>query len=197
MRKRKRVWVKEKGVGEEEGDSDKGGDHGEGDRAVGPVDGGGHKPFILSLIWIVNDFYLTMSSKFFNTLRNHYQIPEHIYLQLPRKFEKCYSGRTADVGMYDPMFTVGLRLPLTELHGQLANYLGPSVSQLALNTWMIFIGAKVIWGKLSGGNCRLTLNEFFYCYKSQQIYLSNDIYHFLARKSLFRLVSNMPDSNSN
>lgn len=105
-----------------------------------------------------------MSSKVFNTFRNLYQIPEHIPLQLPRKFEKCYLGRTMDIGMYDPMFTAGLRLSLTELHRQLANYLGLSISQLALNAWMIFIGAKVIWSQLRGGNCCLTPDEFLYYY---------------------------------
>ena len=59
-----------------------------------------------------------------------------------------------DVGMYDAMFTVGLRLPLTDLHRQLANYLGLSISQIAPNSWRIFIGVKVIWGQLSGGNLR-------------------------------------------
>ena len=67
-----------------------------------------------------------------------------------------------DIGMHDAMFIAGLRLPLTELHHQLANYLGLFVSQLAPNTWRIFIGAEVIWGQLSGGNCWLTINEFFF-----------------------------------
>ena len=67
--------------------------------------------------------------------------------------------------MYDAMFAVGLRLPLTELYRQLANYLGLFVSQIAPNAWRIFLGAEVIWGQLSGGNRRLTLDEFFYCYK--------------------------------
>ena len=55
----------------------------------------------------------------------------------------------------------------------------------------------MIWGQLSERNRRLTLNEFFYCYKPQQITSSKGIYHFLARKSLLRLVSDMPDSNRN
>lgn len=106
-----------------------------------------------------------MSDKVFNTLCDYYQIPENIPLRLPRKFERCYSRRTVDVSMYDAMFTVGLRLPLTELHLQLANYLGLFVSQIAPNAWRIFIGAEVIWGQLSCGNLRLFLDEFFYCYK--------------------------------
>ena len=35
--------------------------------------------------------------------------------------------------MYDSMFAAGLRLPLTELHRQLANFLGLSISQIAHN----------------------------------------------------------------
>ena len=85
-----------------------------------------------------------MSQKVFNTLHDRYQIPEHIPLQFPRKFERCHSGKTTDVGMYDAMFTTRLRLPLVELHHQLANYLGLSISQLAHNIYKIFIGAKVI-----------------------------------------------------
>ena len=99
--------------------------------------------------------------------------------------------------MYDAMFAVGLRLPLTELYRQLANYLGLSVSQIAPNAWRIFLGAEVIWGQLSGGNRRLTLDEFFYCYKPQQITSEKGIYHFLERKMSLRLVSDMPDSNRN
>ena len=99
--------------------------------------------------------------------------------------------------MYDAMFIAGLRLPLTKLHRQLANYLGLSLSQIAPNAWRIFIGVEVIQGQLSGGNHRLTLDEFFYCYRPQQISSSKGIYHFLARKPLLRLVSDMSDSNRN
>ena len=74
-----------------------------------------------------------MSQKVFNPLRDRHQIPEHIPFHLPRKFERCYSRKMADIGMFDTMFTVGLRLPLTELHYQLANYLGLSINQIAPN----------------------------------------------------------------
>ena len=56
------------------------------------------------------------------------------------------------MGMYDAMFVLRLRLPLTDLHHQLAIYLGLFVRQIAPNAWRIFIGAEVIWGQLSGGN---------------------------------------------
>ena len=190
---------KEEGQDEcvQEDDGKEGKDHGEGDETVGGVEDGDQRPFILPLIWMVNGFYLTMSLKVFNNLRVHYQILDHIPMRLPRKFKKCYSGKIADVGLYDAMFIAGLRLPLTQLHHQLANYLGLSVSQIALTPQRIFIGVKVIWGQLSGGNCRLTLKQFFYYYKSQQIYWSKGIYNFLARKPSFRLVLDMLDSNRN
>ena len=152
---------------DEEDEEDKGNQF-EGIQLVGQEDGGAC-PFILLSIWTISDFYPTMSDKVFNTLRDRYQIPENIPLRLPRKFEKCYSGKTVDVGMYDAMFPAWLRLPLMDLHRQLANYLGLAIGQNAPNAWRIFIGAKVIWGQLSDGNRRLTLDKFFYCYKPQHI----------------------------
>ena len=74
-----------------------------------------------------------MSDKVFKELCSRYQILDHILIRLPRKDEKCYSGRTTNVGMYDAMFAAGLRLPLTALHRQLANFLGLFVSQIAPN----------------------------------------------------------------
>ena len=102
------------------------------------------RPFILPKIWTVNDFLPTMLDKVFKTLQDRYQIPDDILIRLPGKFEKCYSGKTADVGMYDAMFTAGLRLPLTTLHRQLASFLGLSVSQIAPNAWRIFIRAEIL-----------------------------------------------------
>lgn len=56
------------------------------------------------------------------------------------------------MGMYNAMFAAGLRLPLMELHRQLANFMGLFVSQISPNAWRISIGAEVLWGRLSGGN---------------------------------------------
>ena len=72
--------------------------------------------FILPMIWTVNDFKSTMTTKIFNNLRDRYQIPANIPIYLPRKYEKCYFRKTADVGVYNAMFVAGLRLPLTALH---------------------------------------------------------------------------------
>ena len=105
---------------------------------------GDDRPFILPKKWIVNDFLPTMSDKVFKTLRGCYQIPNNIPIHLPGKFEKCFSRKTTDDSMYDAMFATGLRLPLTALHHQLANFLGLFVSQIAPNAWRIFIRAKIL-----------------------------------------------------
>ena len=94
---------------------------------------GGACPFIHPTIWTVNDFYLTMSSKMFNKIRDRYQIPKNIPIRLPKKFERCYFGKTADVDIYNAMFAARLRLPLMKLQCQLANYLGLSINQIAPN----------------------------------------------------------------
>ena len=85
-----------------------------------------------------------MSDKVFKELRVRYQLPKHIPIHLPKENEKCYSGRTADVGMYDAMFVAGLRLPLTALHHQLVDFLGLFVSQIAPNPWRTFIGVEIL-----------------------------------------------------
>ena len=148
-------------------------------------------------MWTVNDFLLKMTVIIFKNLRDHYQILDHILICLLRKFEKCYSGKIADVGMYDAMFATGLNLPLMALHHQLANFLGLSVCQIAPNAWRIFIGAEILWGRVSGGNRQLSLDEFFWCYRPQDIVSSQGIYHFATRKKALRLVLDIPDSNRN
>ena len=86
--------------------------------------------------------------------------------------------------MYDAMFVAGLRLPLTALHCQLADFLGLFVTQITPNAWRIFIGAEILWGHLSGGNSQLTLNEFFYCYRPYHIASSKGTYHFNAGRKV-------------
>ena len=120
--------------GDEEVGSDGNGDEGDEESCKGTSgSSGGNRPFILPEEWTVNKFLPKMSNKVFNELRTRFQIPDHISIRLPRKNERCYTGRTADVGMYDAMFAAGLRLPLTALHRQLADFLGLSVSQIAPN----------------------------------------------------------------
>ena len=105
---------------------------------------GDNRPFILPAKWAVNKFLPLMNDKFFKELRVRYQIPEHIPIRLPEENEKCYTGRTTDIGMYDAMFAVGLRLLLTALHRQLVDYLGLFVSQIAPNTLRTFVGAEIL-----------------------------------------------------
>ena len=99
--------------------------------------------------------------------------------------------------MYDAMFAAGLRLPLMALHSQLVDFLGLFVSQIAPNAWRIFISAEVLWGCLSGGNCQLSLDEFFYYYRPQHIVSFKGTYHFAVHERELRLVSDMPNSNRN
>ena len=106
--------VEEKIVGEDvrEGESD--GDEESYEEAL--VSLGGNRLFILPKDWAVNKFLPKMSDKVFKELRTRFQIPDHISIRLPGKKEKCYTGRTVDVGMYDAVLAAGLRLPLMTLH---------------------------------------------------------------------------------
>ena len=142
----------EEGEGESERELEVGDDEDEdeGDKGASvagssgsPGDGHTH-PFVLPKIWTVNNFKPTMRTNIFKNLQDHYQISDHIPIHLLGKFEKCYSGKTVNIGMYDAMFEAGLRLSLTTLHLQLANFLGLSVSQIAPNAWRIFIGFEIL-----------------------------------------------------
>ena len=183
---------------EEDGDGDEEDDDNDEESceetSVGPGD---NRPFIPPEKLTVNRFLPLMSDKVFKELCTRYQIPEHIPIRLLRENERCYSRRIADVGMYDAMFATGLRLPLTALHRQLADFLGLSVSQIAPNAWRTFIGDEILWWSLSGGNRQLTLDEFFYCYRPHHIASSKGMFHFTIREKDLKLVSNMPDSNRN
>ena len=75
------------------------------------------RPFILLKMWTFNDFKPTMMANVIKNLQDRYHIPNHIPIHLPGKFEKCYSGKIMDIGM----FAKGLRLSLTT----------PSVGQLS------------------------------------------------------------------
>ena len=138
-----------------------------------------------------------MTANIFKNLRDRYQILDHIPIRLPGKFKKCYSRKTADVGMYDAIFAARRRLRLMALHRQLANFLELSISQIAPNAWMIFIRVEILWGRFSGGNRQLLLDKFFWCYRPQHIISSQGIYHFAVKKKGLKLVSDMPNSKRN
>ena len=100
-----------------EGDEEsEGNDEGDNEEVECQEVGDSSRPFILPLIWTVNDFYPTISPNVFNKLCDHFQIPESIPIHPSRKHKRCYSRKIVDVGMYNTMFATGQRLPLTELH---------------------------------------------------------------------------------
>ena len=93
----------------------------------------GLREFIILPLWMMNDFRSTIKEKHFNTLREKYQIPHHISILLPYKFEKCYYQGVDDVGIYEQMLKAGLRFPLSALHHRLLQYLGLVVTQVSPN----------------------------------------------------------------
>lgn len=106
----------------------------------------------------MNDFIPTTSLRQFETMRGRYQIPPYIPIRFPEKFGKCYYKGVRDVGVYEQMFKASLRLPLTDLHRHLVEYLGLSFNQIALNASRVFLGVEVLYGK---GGRLLTLEKFF------------------------------------
>ena len=186
---------REKGEDEEEEDSEEVDGEGEEKAVALGSSGDDYRPFILHSISSVNDFLSKMSDRVFNNLCPRYQIPDDVPTRMAGKKENCYSGQTADVGFYEVVFMASLRLPFTKLHRRLANYLGVSVCHIYPNAWRIFLKAEILWGQMSGGLHRLTLCEFFVCYKPQQIVGSKGFYDFIIRKVALKLVTDIPDSN--
>ena len=121
----------------------------------------GFRQFILLPLWMVNDFNSTIKKKHFETLREKYLLVG-IPIYLPLKFEKCYYQNAEDVGAYKQMLEVGLRFPLSALHHHFLLYLGFAITQISLKAWRVFLGAKVLYGMLSNGACRMTVEEFFH-----------------------------------
>lgn len=132
--------------------------------------------------WLVRDFLVAMTKDVFSGLIPCFQIPNNEPIRKGHGGEKCYTEGSSDVGFYEATFIAGLRLPLTSLHRRLAAYIGVSVCQIASNAWRIFIEAKVLLGQLSGGHWSLTLDEFFHCYKLQEIPQSKGFYNFVCRQ---------------
>ena len=128
------------------------------------------------LEWTVNDFNSTIKEQHFNTLRANYQIPDNIPIRLPYKSEKCYYERVEGIGVYEQMLKAGLRFPLSSLHRELLKYLGLFVNQVSPNAWMVFIAMEVLYGAMSDGARRLTVQEFLHCYRPDEIDKSKGIY---------------------
>ena len=76
----------------------------------------GLREFIILPLWTINNFVSSIKESHFKTLREKYQIPDHILLCLPYKSEKCYYEGVEGVGIYEQMVKVGLKFLLSALH---------------------------------------------------------------------------------
>ena len=155
----------------------------------------GPREFVLLPEWTINDFISTIKENHFKTLRDNYQIPDHIPIRLPYKSEKCYYEGVDGVGIYEQMLKAGLRFPLSSLHRELLVYLGLSVNQISPNAWRVFIAMEILYGAWSDGARRLTVREFLHCYRPDEIDKSRGIYSFVPRSSLLKVIFETPDSN--
>ena len=145
--------------------------------------------------WIVNYFTSTINEAHFKTLRANYQIPDYIPIHLPYKSEKCYYDGVDDVGVYEQVLKVGLRFPLNSLHRKLLKYPGLSISQISPNAWRVFIAMEVLYRAMSNSARSLIVREFLYCYHSDEIDKSKDMYSFVPRKSVLKVIYETSDSN--
>ena len=147
--------------------------------------------------WSVNNFTSSIKEKHFKTFRAYFQIPDNISIRLPYMSEKCYYEGLERVGVYKQMLKAGLRFPLSSLHHELLQHLGLSVNQVSPNAWRVFLAMEVLYGVMSDGARRLTVQEFLNCYRSNEIDKSEGMYSFAPRSPLLRLVYETPDSNRN
>ena len=161
-------------------DLEEGFDDGEEQPIKSVVGADGLWEFIMLLEWTVNDFRSTIKEKHFKTLRANYQIPDNILIRLTYKSEKCYYEGVEGVGVYEQMLKAGPRFPLSSLHRELLKYLGLSVNQVSPNAWKVFIAMEVLYGAMSNGARRLTVQEFLHYYLPNEIDKSRGIYSFCA-----------------
>ena len=116
-------------------------------------------------------------------------------MHLPYKSEKCYYKGLEDVGIYEQMLKAGLKFPLSTLQHHLLQYLELSVNQVSPNAWRIFLSEEVLYGAMSNEARRLTVEEFFHCYRPAKVTQSKGMYNFTPRSPLLRLICENPDSN--
>ena len=157
----------------------------------------GLREFLLLLLWTINDFNSSIKKKHFETLRERYQTSVGIPIRLPFNSKKCYYRDAEDVGVYEQMFKVGLRFPLSAFHCRLLQYLGLVVTQISLNVWRVFLGVEVLYGVLTNGERKMTVEKFFHCYCPSEITQFRGMYSFLSRELVHRLVCDTHNSNKN
>ena len=146
-------------------------------------------------LWTINDFNSSIKQQHFNTLREKYQIPVGKPMRQPFKCEKCYYKGAEDVRVYEQMLKAGLRFPLSAFHCRFLQYLRLAITQISPNTWRVFLGAEVLYRVMFDGACRMTVEEFFHCYRPSEITQSKSMYSFVPKSLLLRLVCDTPDSN--
>ena len=93
------------------------------------------------------------------------------------------------------MLKAGLRFPLSSLHRELLKHLGLSINQISPNAWRVFIAREVLYGAMIDGARRLTVREFFHCYRPDEIDKSRGIYSFATRSPLLKVIFETPNSN--
>ena len=93
------------------------------------------------------------------------------------------------------MLKAGLRFPLNSLKRKLLQHLGLSVSQISPNAWKVFIAMEVLYGAMSDDARLLTVWEFLHCYHPNEINKSKEMYSFVPRKSVLKVIYETPDSN--
>ena len=89
---------------------------------------------------------MSTTNEVFNRLRPHFQIPKDVPIKKVDKGEKCYTGKSFEVGFYEATFIARLRLPLSYLYCRLVDYMGVSICHIAPNAWRIFLCTEVLWG---------------------------------------------------
>ena len=159
---------------------------------VGPD---GLREFILLPLWMVNDFVSKINESHFKTLRDKHQILIHIPMRIPYKSKKCYYEGLENVGIYEQMLKARLKFPLSALHRRLLQYLGLSINQISPNPWRVFLSVEVLYGVMSNEARRLTVEEFFHCYRPAEVSQSKGMYNFMPKSPLLRLIYENPDSN--
>ena len=73
------------------------------------------REFVMLPKWTVNNFRSTIKEVHFKTIREIYQIPDHIPIRLPYQSEKCYYNGVDDLGVYEQALKAGLKFPLNRL----------------------------------------------------------------------------------